>query len=55
LGTSCNILVFKEIVDKRPSFIDESLEGGEVFEFVIPVEMLQTMKLFLGSHYGNKL
>ena len=45
----------KDIRSKRASFIDESVQVRESFEFASPVEVLQAVKLYVGSHYGSML
>ena len=45
----------KDIRSKRAQFIDESVHVREGFEFASPVEVLQAVKLYVGSHYGSML
>jgi hypothetical protein len=45
----------KDIRSKRANFIDESVQVRESFEFASPVEVLQAVKLYVGSHYGSML
>ena len=45
----------KDIRIKRANFIDESVEVRETFEFASPTEVLQAVKLYVGSHYGSML
>jgi hypothetical protein len=45
----------KDIRSKRAGFIDESVHVRESFEFASPVEVLQAVKLYVGSHYGSML
>ena len=45
----------QDIRTKRARFIDESLELRETFGFGSPSEVLQAVKLYVGSHYGSML
>lgn len=45
----------KDAKVKRASFIRESTEVRETFEFASPTEVLQAVKLYCGSHYGSSL
>ena len=45
----------KDIRVKRASFIDESVAVREMFQFANPAEVLQAVKLYVGSHYGSML
>ena len=45
----------KDIRVKRATFIDESVQVRETFQFANPVEVLQAVKLYVGSHYGSML
>ena len=45
----------KDILAKRASFIDNSVEVREVFSFASPAEILHAVKLYVGSHYGSML
>ena len=42
----------KDIRTKRATYIDESVEVRETFGFASPNEVLQAVKLYVGSHYG---
>ena len=37
------------------SYIDDSVHVREAFEFASPVEVLQAVKVYVGSHYGSML
>jgi hypothetical protein len=43
----------KDIRSKRATFIEDSVEVRETFGFASPVEVLQAVKLYVGSHYGS--
>jgi hypothetical protein len=45
----------KDIRSKRASFIDETVNVRESFEFASPVEVLHAVKLYVGSNYGSML
>jgi hypothetical protein len=45
----------KDIRVKRATFIDESVSVREMFQFANPAEVLQAVKLYVGSHYGSML
>ena len=45
----------KDIRAKRASFIDNSVEIRETFEFASPSEVLNAVKLYVGSHNGSML
>ena len=45
----------KDIQVKRATFIDESVEIRKTFGFASPAEVLQAVKLYVGSHYGSML
>ena len=45
----------KDISVKKATFIDNSVEVRETFGFASPSEILQAVKLYMGSHYGSML
>ena len=45
----------KDIRVKRATFIDESVAVREMCQFANPAEVLQAVKLYVGSHYGSML
>ena len=45
----------KDIRTKRASFIDNSVQIRETFEFASPSEILKAVKLYVGSHNGSML
>ena len=45
----------KDIRVKRATFIDESVQVRETFQFANPAEVMQAVKLYVGSHYGSML